>query len=91
MSYSVLLSRHTAADTLCTRSARASTPPPARVWPRLSADAPRRDAVVDAMRHAWGAYATHAFGHDELDPLTNKSKGMSFCDIASIPIGLLAE
>ena len=52
------------------------TAPPKRTWLRLEADAPRRDAVVDAMRHAWGAYAQHAFGHDELDPLTSTGKGM---------------
>jgi hypothetical protein len=28
----------------------------ARVWPLLSADVAKRDAVVGAMRHAWGAY-----------------------------------
>jgi hypothetical protein len=27
------------------------------------------------MRHAWGAYAKHAFGRDELDPLTKTGKG----------------
>ncbi len=30
--------------------------PPPRVWRRLPADAAKREAVVDAMRHAWGAY-----------------------------------
>ena len=31
-------------------------------------DTPRAAAVVAAMRHAWGAYARHAWGHDELRP-----------------------
>ncbi|KAJ2501062.1 hypothetical protein IWW47_003146, partial [Coemansia sp. RSA 2052] len=36
-------------------------------------DKERRDAVRDAMRHAWGGYHTYAFGHDELLPVSNKS------------------
>ena len=68
---------HLDARAYATRSTAAlgAVSPPQRAWPRLAADVPRRDAVVDAMRHAWGAYAQHAFGHDELDPLANTGKG----------------
>jgi hypothetical protein len=31
----------------------------------------RRDAVRRAMQHAWGGYTTHAYGHDEVRPVTN--------------------
>eukprot|EP00887_Chlorella_sp_A99_P003907 scaffold11.g3907.t1 len=33
-----------------------------------------RDAVREAMRHAWGSYVAHAWGHDELCPLTKRGK-----------------
>ncbi|KAJ2898868.1 hypothetical protein IWW38_001195 [Coemansia aciculifera] len=36
-------------------------------------DKERRDAVRDAMRHAWSGYHKYAFGHDELLPVSNKS------------------
>ena len=43
---------------------------------RLDAVAPdaasRRAVVVDAIRHAWKGYATHALGRDELRPLTRR-------------------
>ncbi|KAJ2000890.1 hypothetical protein GGI04_003967 [Coemansia thaxteri] len=35
-------------------------------------DEQRRAAVRDAMRHAWSGYHTYAFGHDELQPVSNK-------------------
>ena len=28
-------------------------------------------AVVAAFKHAWSAYKKHAWGHDELKPMTN--------------------
>ncbi|KAI9018126.1 glycoside hydrolase [Phycomyces nitens] len=31
----------------------------------------RAETIKNAFRHAWGGYAEHAFGHDELEPLTN--------------------
>src|SRR3989338_7290014 len=31
----------------------------------------RRDAVREALLHAWTGYAAHAFGHDEVSPVTN--------------------
>jgi mannosyl-oligosaccharide alpha-1,2-mannosidase len=37
-------------------------------WARARADAGRRDEVKAAMREAFGAYRTHALGHDELAP-----------------------
>ncbi|KAJ2368342.1 hypothetical protein IW150_005434, partial [Coemansia sp. RSA 2607] len=36
-------------------------------------DKERRAAVRSAMRHAWEGYHQHAFGHDELLPVSNKS------------------
>ena len=30
----------------------------------------RQKAVVEAFMHAWTGYKTHAWGHDELKPLT---------------------
>ncbi|KAJ2771841.1 hypothetical protein IWQ57_002027 [Coemansia nantahalensis] len=36
-------------------------------------DSARRDAVRDAMRHAWSGYRQHAFGKDELLPVSNSS------------------
>ncbi|XP_065831671.1 mannosyl-oligosaccharide 1,2-alpha-mannosidase IA-like isoform X2 [Oscarella lobularis] len=51
-----------------------SSPPLARQRPPKS-DAPsatrlRQRAVVDAFRHAWSAYRRHAWGHDELKPVS---------------------
>ena len=34
----------------------------------------RREEVVDAMRHAWSGYEQHAWGHDELCPVSKKGK-----------------
>lgn len=34
----------------------------------------RRADIVEAMRHAWGGYVRHAWGHDELAPVTQKGK-----------------
>lgn len=33
----------------------------------------RQEQVVDAFRHAWKAYKKHAWGHDELHPLSKTS------------------
>jgi len=46
----------------------------ASAWASVTADEARRDAVRDAMRHAWGSYATHAFGYDELQPQAKRGK-----------------
>ena len=40
----------------------------------IRADAPRRDAVRDAMLDAYGAYEKYAFGDDELRPLAKRGK-----------------
>jgi mannosyl-oligosaccharide alpha-1,2-mannosidase len=34
--------------------------------------ASRADAVRNAMRHAWGSYEKHAFGRDELKPISGR-------------------
>jgi hypothetical protein len=33
----------------------------------------RREAVVEAFAHSWRGYERHAWGHDELQPLSNRS------------------
>ncbi|CAO3671367.1 unnamed protein product [Umbelopsis vinacea] len=33
----------------------------------------RRDSVKEGFKHAWRGYMTHAMGHDELKPVTNRS------------------
>jgi hypothetical protein len=43
-------------------------------WATVSADAHRRDAVRDAMRHAWSSYAENALGYDELQPSAKRGK-----------------
>jgi Glycosyl hydrolase family 47 len=43
-------------------------------WPKLVADVARRDAVVEAAAHAWGGYVAHAWGFDELQPLSESGK-----------------
>lgn len=49
---------------------------PARLQDRggLSDVDRRREKVVGAMKHAWGAYVKAAWGHDELDPVTSTGK-----------------
>ncbi|XRB17471.1 glycosyl hydrolase family 47 protein [Pseudoscourfieldia marina] len=52
------------------------TPPPPQASQKTSsssssnADVTRQQAVVNAMRHAWDGYKKHAFGFDELRPLS---------------------
>jgi mannosyl-oligosaccharide alpha-1,2-mannosidase len=31
----------------------------------------RAEMVKDAFMHAWGGYSSYAYGHDELQPITN--------------------
>lgn len=31
----------------------------------------RASMIRDAFQHAWRGYSTHAYGHDELQPMTN--------------------
>jgi mannosyl-oligosaccharide alpha-1,2-mannosidase len=31
----------------------------------------RADIIKNAFKHAWSGYSTFAYGHDELEPLTN--------------------
>lgn len=58
---------------------------PLRTWPGTPGDVfgtqqldpetmERREAVRDAMRHAWGGYVQYAWGHDELAPLSRSGK-----------------
>ncbi|KAI8987195.1 glycoside hydrolase [Pilobolus umbonatus] len=32
---------------------------------------PRAEIIKDAFKHAWRGYSIHAYGHDELQPITN--------------------
>ncbi|KAF7338960.1 alpha-1,2-Mannosidase [Mycena venus] len=43
---------------------------------RLLADARKRDAVVDAFKHAWSAYETDAMGSDEYHPLSHRGSNL---------------
>ncbi|KAJ7259901.1 glycoside hydrolase family 47 protein [Mycena rebaudengoi] len=44
---------------------------------RLVADIPRRDAVVDAFKHAWSAYERDAMGSDEYHPISHRGANLS--------------
>jgi hypothetical protein len=43
----------------------------------LSADLPKRDAVVDAFKHAWHAYERDAMGADEYHPISKQGSNLS--------------
>ncbi|KAJ7128796.1 glycoside hydrolase family 47 protein [Mycena crocata] len=43
----------------------------------FSADEPKRDAIVEAFRHAWSAYERDAMGSDEYHPLTRKGTNLT--------------
>ncbi|KNZ82220.1 Mannosyl-oligosaccharide 1,2-alpha-mannosidase MNS3 [Termitomyces sp. J132] len=43
----------------------------------LPADIPRRDAVVDAFKHAWLAYEKDAMGDDEYHPISHKGSNLT--------------
>lgn len=38
----------------------------------------RQKAVVKAFRHAWKSYRAHAWGHDDLKPLSKSYNGLWF-------------
>ncbi|KAI0275367.1 glycoside hydrolase [Gloeopeniophorella convolvens] len=43
----------------------------------LEADVPKRDAVVAAFEHAWGAYERDAMGADEYHPISHKGSNLT--------------
>ncbi|KAG5718272.1 Mannosyl-oligosaccharide 1,2-alpha-mannosidase MNS3, partial [Termitomyces sp. T112] len=43
----------------------------------LPADIPKRDAVVDAFKHAWLAYERDAMGDDEYHPISHKGSNLT--------------
>ncbi|KAG8973420.1 mannosyl-oligosaccharide alpha-1,2-mannosidase [Tulasnella sp. 425] len=45
--------------------------------PTFTRDEKRREAIVDAFKHAWRAYERDAFGADEYHPLSNKGKNFT--------------
>lgn len=45
-------------------------------WVDVEADIARRDAVKRAMKHAWDGYERHAFGSDELQPISRRGKNL---------------
>ncbi|KAH0837866.1 glycoside hydrolase family 47 protein [Lanmaoa asiatica] len=47
------------------------------VAPTLTADVPRRDAVVEAFKHAWSAYERDAMGDDEYHPLSHRGSNLT--------------
>ncbi|KAJ7726561.1 glycoside hydrolase family 47 protein [Mycena maculata] len=44
---------------------------------RLSADVPKRDAIVAAFQHAWSAYERDAMGADEYHPISHRGTNLS--------------
>ncbi|KAJ7159765.1 glycoside hydrolase [Mycena filopes] len=44
--------------------------------PVLTADVRKRDAVVDAFKHAWSAYERDAFGSDEYHPISHRGSDL---------------
>ena len=57
------------------RPGAAATPGSARLpWLVLPADEAKREAVAEAARHAWGGYVAHAWGKDELQPVSRGGK-----------------
>jgi len=53
---------------------------------RFPAVSRRRQAVVAAMRHAWGGYVKYAWGHDELDPVGEQALTTRFCRLCSYAV-----
>ena len=49
-------------------------PDPWSEFPKAQQMVKRRDAVVDAMLHAWNGYTKHAWGYDELTPRSKQGK-----------------
>ena len=74
------VSRHAPTSSGGGAAPRETAPPPRETAPPLREIAPaspetmrRRDAVREAFVHSWTAYERFAWGHDELQPLTNTS------------------
>ncbi|KAG6828994.1 hypothetical protein H0H92_006066 [Tricholoma furcatifolium] len=44
---------------------------------RLPADLERRDAIVNAFKHAWSAYERDAFGDDNYHPISKKGSNLT--------------
>ncbi|KAF8435655.1 glycoside hydrolase [Boletus edulis BED1] len=65
------------------------------VVPTFTADVPRRDAVVEAFKHAWSAYERDAMGDDEYHPLSRtgsnltKAGGIGYTVVDSIDTMLI--
>ncbi|KAF5360039.1 hypothetical protein D9758_007642 [Tetrapyrgos nigripes] len=41
-------------------------------------DEEKRQAVVDAFKHAWGAYERHAMGYDEFHPISGSGHNLTY-------------
>ncbi|KAJ7720168.1 glycoside hydrolase family 47 protein [Mycena metata] len=57
------------------------SPAPSRSESRpntLPADVRKRDAVVDAFKHAWSAYERDAMGSDEYHPISHRGSNLSY-------------
>ena len=52
---------------------RETAPPRREIEPASPETMQRRDAIREAFVHSWTAYERFAWGHDELQPLTNTS------------------
>merc|ERR1740130_2149261 len=67
------VSRHAPTSSGGGAALRETAPPPRETAPALPETMRRRDAVREAFVHSWTAYERFAWGHDELQPLTNTS------------------
>lgn len=45
--------------------------------PHLPADVSRRQAILDATLHSWKAYEEHAWGWDELHPISKSGRNLT--------------
>jgi mannosyl-oligosaccharide alpha-1,2-mannosidase len=50
---------------------------PSRVGPKLEADKKRRAAIKEAFEWSWDAYEKHAWGDDELQPISQTGTNLT--------------
>ncbi|KAJ7088822.1 glycoside hydrolase [Mycena belliarum] len=58
------------------RGHRPYPPPRQKDSPSLPADAPKRDSIIEAFKHAWGAYERDAMGYDEYHPISHRGSNL---------------
>ncbi|KAF9480359.1 glycoside hydrolase family 47 protein [Pholiota conissans] len=55
-----------------------SEAPETPVVPNLAEDAVKRDAIVEAFKHAWSAYERDAMGDDEYHPISRRGSNLNY-------------